>query len=300
MRRALAIMGLLNADGNAPWASTVDLKKFGRISSGTLSRNAFFAGLFILGCASGLTSNVLDSLEQRGWVGAFLNTFNVSIIVWISCYVGVWLILQSIDEDVTLLDKIVGGTFVLLTILPVGQMSWIAIAALSIYFMRNSEDITSRQGAVILLATTVPMVWSQLIFRFLANTILNFDATLVSWILGAQKSGNIVDFADKSGRLVILPACSSLSHVSVAVLCWVTISRLVDHKRSLLDIFWCLSACASVVVVNVTRMGIMGLSKQNYDAVHSFSGEALANLMIFGLATCFCLLGVRRELLSRL
>ena len=108
-----------------------------------------------------------------------------------------------------------------------------------------------------------------------------------------------VEFADKSGQLVIFPLCSSLTNVSLALLCWVTVSQLVSHKKSGYDFLWCLFACAAVVAVNVTRMAIMGISLRHYATFHSEWAEAGANIIILGLIVGICALGVRRELFQR-
>jgi hypothetical protein len=96
-----------------------------------------------------------------------------------------------------------------------------------------------------------------------------------------------------------LPPCSSLANVSLAFLCWVTISQFVGHKKSAYDILWCLLACASVVAVNVIRISLMGLSLLRYNEIHNPWGDAVVNTIILGLTIGVCILGVRRELFSR-
>jgi hypothetical protein len=111
------------------------------------------------------------------------------------------------------------------------------------------------------------MLWSRLLFDLFSNLILQIDATFVAWLLATDRTGNIVSFADRSGSLVILPSCSSLANVSLAILCWVTISQSVGHRWSPHDIFWCLLGCMAVVVTNVTRISLMGLSVSHYEAM---------------------------------
>ena len=147
-----------------------------------------------------------------------------------------------------------------------------------------------------MLATTVPMLWSRMLFKFFANFILAADASLVSWLLGTQRSGNLVEFADRSGQLVIYPACSSLANVSLAFLCWVTVSQLVSHRKSVSDLFWCLLSCVAVVAVNVIRMSIVGLSDWHYATFHSGWGDAVVNIITLILILAITALGVRREL----
>ena len=268
----------------------------------SIPRHEFFAGLFILGCANGIGARVIQAVNRLGWADALIGTFEISAIVWFACFVGVMFIFRNKEKTdvIRSSDVAVGSGFLLLVILPIGGLSWLAVTALSLYilFLTNAS-LTLRKGAIILLATTVPMLWSRLLFQFFANLILEFDAVFVAWLLGTYRTGNIVGFADKSGSLVILPACSSLANMSLAFLCWVTVSQSAGHRWSPYDIFWCLLTCASVIAVNVTRISVMGLSLSHYDAIHGQWGDTFANMVILCLTVGISLLGVRRDLLSR-
>jgi hypothetical protein len=265
-----------------------------------LSRGEFFAGLFTLGCVSGLVSRIIQSGNRLGWADALFNTFEISVLVWISCAAGVSLVLRDRTIGVRSSELAMGAGFVFLVILPIGPLSWLAVTALSLYIIIFTNVASSRRGAFVLLATTVPMLWSRLLFQFFANLILQIDASLVGWILGTHRTGDIVEFADGSGVLVILPGCSSLTNVSLAFLCWVTVSKLVCHKKSAYDLLWCLMACISVIAVNVTRISVQGLSQWHYTTFHSPWGDAVGNTIILGLIVSFSVLGVRRELFRRI
>jgi hypothetical protein len=264
-----------------------------------LSRGEFFGGLLALGCAGGLASRIIQSISRHGWADALFNTFEISVVVWLSCAAGVSLILQDRAIGVRPLEFAIGLFFVFLVILPIGPLSWLAVTALSVYVIMSTKAASSRRGALILLATSVPMLWSRLLFQFFANMILQVDASLVGWLLRTQRRGDIVEFADGSGVLVILPACSSLANVSLAFLCWVTVSQLVCHKKSAYDLVWCAMACISVLGINVTRISFMGLSQWHYAAFHSPWVDAVSNASILVLIIGFCVLGVRRELFQR-
>jgi hypothetical protein len=264
-----------------------------------LSTGEYFAGLFIIGCASGFASRIIHSIEEIGWAEAFLRTFGISAIVWLSCGAGLALIVRDRTRWVHWFEIALGVGFVFLVILPIGALSWIAVTGLAIYVLLSADAATLRRGAFVLLAVTVPMFWSPMLFHLFANYILAADALLVSWLLGTHRTGNLVEFADQSGQLVIFPLCSSLTNVSLALLCWVTLSQLVSHKKSGYDFLWCLFACAAVVAVNVTRMAIMGISQWHYVTFHNEWAEAGANVIILGLIIGICALGVRRELFRR-
>ena len=150
-----------------------------------------------------------------------------------------------------------------------------------------------------MLALTVPMLWSRLLFSFFAKFFLEIDALFVGWLLGTPRTGNVLSFADHSGSMVILPACSSLANVSLAFLCWVTMSVWLDHRRSYKDWVWCLLACSSVVAANVIRMAIMGRGQWYYETFHYGWGATLVNALILVFIVGFCFLGLRRELFSR-
>ena len=170
----------------------------------------------------------------------------------------------------------------------------VTILGLYVIFV-GSPSSAQRRGTIILLATTVPMLWSRLLFRYFANFILNIDASLVGLLLGTRSAGNIVPFKDGSGSLMILPFCSSMANVSLAFLAWVTVTNWLPREWSQRDLYWCCLAAASVVAVNVTRIGLMGLSQEHYLAIHSQLGDTVANLVLLGLTVGICLLGVRHD-----
>ncbi len=267
---------------------------------GGLLRREFLAGLLILGCVNGFTSRIIEAVNRDGWADALFNTFDISVIVLVSSCVGVFLVLLDQSDQTNVTDLAVGVAYVLLVALPISDLSWVAVAALSIYVLASTKGVSTRQGAVILLATTIPMFWSGLLFRFFANPILNADASLVSWVLGTGRAGNIVELPDHSGHLVIFGPCSSLANVSLGILCWVTVSELAGRKRSPYDIFWCLFASAAVIAVNVARMALMGVSESLYKTVHGNFGAALTSLIITVVTISICVFGARRELFPRI
>jgi hypothetical protein len=263
----------------------------------SMSRNEFFAGLYILGCANGLGVGILQAANSGDWTGGLRN---VSVIVWFACIAGVSLLLCDKDDKIRLADVPVAVVFLALIAVPVIVMNWVAVTGLSLYILLFTNSTSSRRrGALLLLALTVPMLWSRVLFAFFAKFFLELDASLVAWFLGTNQTGNIVRFADNSGDLVILPACASLANVSLALLCWVTATQWTGHRWSPQDILWCGLACASVIAVNVTRITIEGLSQWHYNTFHSPMGDMIANTVILAFTVGFTVLGVRRELFPR-
>ena len=267
---------------------------------GSISRHEFLAGLCFLACANGISTRVIYSVRGIGWVNAIIGTFEVSAIVFVACAIGLSLVLRGGDrEAIRRADLFVGAGCLIPIALPIGAMSWLALTVLGVYVFCSTHVAPIRRGAVILLAITVPMLWSRLLFQLFANAILELDARLVGWLLGTSRTGNMVRFVDGSEYLVIFPACSSLANMSLAFLCWITINRSVRSQWGLWDLLWSLVACGSVVAVNVTRLSLMALSDRHYQAIHSQSGDLVSNTITLLLVLGICILGVRRELFSR-
>jgi hypothetical protein len=263
-----------------------------------MPRDELFAGLYILGCANGIGGVVIVAMNNNdNWLEIILS---ISAIVLLACFAGVSLMLSDKTDEIRLADLAVGAVFLIFVTLSTGALSWAAVTALSLYVLLFTKGSSERKrGAMILLAATVPMLWSRLLFAFFARYFLEFDTSLVALLLGTQRDGNMVRFADGSGNLVIFPGCSSIANVSLAFLCWVTVTQVTKHRPSRADVLWCLLACASVVVVNVTRMSIEGLSRSNFLALHNPSGDLIFNTATLVLMVGFTVIGVRRELFSR-
>lgn len=265
-----------------------------------MDRNTYFAGLFALACANGLGSRMIESARDVGWVSAVLSTFEISVLVWISCAAGLALVVQDKGGEILVPDIILGAALMVLIVLPVGGLSWLAVTVLAVYLAVYADPESAvRRGAMILLAVTVPMLWSRLLFRYFANLILQIDASLVSGMLGTSRNGNLVRFVDNSGTLAIVPYCSSLHNVSLAILTWVAVNQWLGRRWLRSDWQWIVLAVVAVVAVNVTRMSLMALNAKSYQIIHGFWGDIVFNLLILGAVVGFCVIGVRRELFAR-
>jgi len=261
-------------------------------------RGEWFAGLYLLGCANGLLVKFIQNWNSDGWAGVILGS---NVIVLFACFVGLSSLLHDEKEDrLQPGDLAVSAVFFLLVIHPIFALSWVAVTGLSLYllfFTKSGPEC--RRGAKVLLAVTVPMLWSQLLFKFFAGPILQIDASLAAWLLGTDWAGNTVRFADNSGYMVVAPYCSSLANTSSAFLCWVAVTQWAGHRWTSIDLVWSVLACASVVAVNVTRIALTGLSQSHFNVIHTPLGDTIANFIIMGLTVGFSVLGARRELFSR-
>ena len=267
----------------------------------SMTRDELFAGLCFLGCVNGLGGRAIQSIYRLGWWAALLNSFDTSAIVWFACCAGLLFILRGKQQQIRSADlAVAAGSLILITLPTGGGISWLAVTGLSVYMLLSTGASMSRhRGAVILLVTTVPMLWTGLAFRFFTNSILNIDASLVAWVLGTGRLGNTVRFADDSGYMTIWPPCSSLVNAPYALLTWVVIGQMAGRRWGPRGLLWSGGVCAAVIAANVMRLSLMGLGVDYYAAIHNQWGDAVVNLIALGLAVGISVFGVRRELLSR-
>jgi hypothetical protein len=266
---------------------------------GAISRSDFFVVLYILGCANGLLGRMIQSFQFSDWEGA-LTGADINAIMLLACFTGISLVATKSAEQLVPRDLAVALIYLVLVSLPIFPLSWVAVTVLSLYILLFANTNAERvRGALILLAMTAPMLWSRLLFQIFAKPILNIDAALVAMLLGTDRTGNMVGFLDGSGYMIVLPACSSLANMSLALLCWVTITQWVGHRWTVRDVLWAGLACASVIAVNVTRISLMGLNHRNYELIHSPWGDMITNSIMLALMVAVTVLGARREIFAR-
>jgi len=266
----------------------------------SVRRGEFFAGLFILGFSNGIFERVARMIADIPIENAILATFGISVLVWIACFIAVSLLLRQPPEPVTRNDLILGVAVTVAVLIPSAKVSWIALTGLGLYGLRCFEaGGPARRAAFVILAVTVPMFWSRLVFAMLSDLILQADAILVSLIVGTERLGNTVGFADNSGYLIILPACSSLADVSLAVLGWALFTQAFPRRPSLKDVWWCLAACSAVIVINVTRIALIGLHPEHFELIHGAVGADVASFFALVAIVGINLIRVRGDLFAR-
>jgi hypothetical protein len=258
------------------------------------------AGLAFVAFVNGISGIAIVSVSENGIAAALLSTFDISVIVWSACAISVSFLLREPSVPVERSDWIIAACVLAAVLVPVGQLSWLALVGLAVYILRGSPRTSYlRRGAWIILTMTVPMFWGRQLITLLSDPILQADAMLIGWLVGMKSVGNTVQLADGSGYLWIAPRCSSLANISLAALCWVTVSQVLDHPGSVCDLGWVLLTSAAVVAINVTRISLIGLYPEQYELIHGPVGAAVASWAILGVTLGGCLLGVRHELASR-
>jgi hypothetical protein len=266
----------------------------------SMPRDQFFAGLYILGCANGLLGRTIYSLNLEGWTGAAMG-LETNVIVWAAVFAGLYLLMTCNSRDqIRTSDLVVAAVFLPFVIVPSYPLSWVGVTGLCLYILVFANDgAERRRGALILLALTFPMLWSRLFFQLFARPLLALDATMVTWLLGTERIGNTVRFADNSGYMVISPACTSFGNISFVFLCWITVTQWANHRWSSIDLLWTSLACVSLVAINIARIALTGVSRWHFEVFHNQYEEMILGTIFLCVIVGLSVVGARRELFSR-
>jgi hypothetical protein len=266
-----------------------------RSSEYKMTRRVFFLGLITYGLLTGLLYRIVNLIDRIGWTDAAVYVFSISVIVWVAIYIGVDLIvLDRDDEPVGDLDEVVGILGLLLCSIPYAPVCWIGVTILTGWLVITTIPQTSmHRGALILLATTFPMLWSRVVFRFFSEPFLLADAWIVAKLLQTSNEGTHITFVDKSGILEVSPACSSWANVSLVLLTWMVVSQYKKRTFQAIDLGWCALVVLTVVGINTIRMAMMAISEENYFLIHGTVGSTIISWMIVAVTVGLCLWGTR-------
>jgi exosortase/archaeosortase family protein len=264
-----------------------------RVSS--VGFNKLYAGVIAIGVANAVAGRMIALVKLEGIVPALMRAFDISVLVWVAAAIAVHLIHKTPLRSVSRRDRFVAICACTLFAVPLSSASWIGLSALALYLTRSAAagSVQLRAGWV-LLAITVPMFWSRLLFEFISEWILLADAWLVAQVLGTRQVGNTVQLADGTGFLYIASSCSSMANVSLAILCWTLFVQTSDQSRRVKTVRWCLLACLAMVCVNVTRISLVGLYHEHFDLIHGQVGATIAAWTSLLLMLGVCSAGIRQ------
>lgn len=287
---------------SAPPATSNDAGAGRAEATAGLSRCELLAGLSILGFANGIAGRMQGAILHDGLAAAFVSTFNISAVVWVAFLACPAMLLREPREPPRRADLIVAAGVLTAIMLPFGPLSWIALTGLALHMLCDHPSIRRsgrplspvHRGAWILLAITGAMFWGRLLLLSASGPILGADALLAGWLAGTETVGNTVRFADGEGYVLIAPYCSSLANISLAILCWVLFAQFRGLGWSWRNAGWCLLACLSVVAINVTRIGLMILYREQFDLIHGPIGANTANWLSVAAVLGVCMWGTRR------
>jgi exosortase/archaeosortase family protein len=238
------------------------------------SRRELFIWLASILCASAFAQSMTHggatalSLES---IGAF------QILGWFA--VLRLLYLQTSSAPASSRDFWVAGVVGAINLLPSGKATWIAatLAALYIY-AENEKGSNGRAGATVLGALCVQSLWGPTLFSLFTVYLLRADAALVGVALKLTRGGfdwheNVI--STQGFTVGIYNDCSSFHNISLAALCWISLTKL--HRPTFIrsDFKFAAAACLAMIALNAARLYTISLGLESFAYWHDGAGAQI-------------------------
>jgi exosortase/archaeosortase family protein len=247
----------------------------------SVTRSDLYCGLIVVGFANGISERISNAIDRDGVVVALFNSFDVSVVMWAAGLVALSLLSRSERQPARGTDFAIAGVASAAFLMPIPSLSWLAFTGIAVYLAYSPiSPPRMRRAAAVLGAMTIPMLWARILLATVSEYLLAADAKLVSWIVGTESNGNSIPFADGTGVLFLEPACSSLTNLSLVLLCGVVLVKAYDCAWSKRTAATILMACCAAIAINVIRISFIGVLPRYYDLIHGQVGATLAGWAI--------------------
>lgn len=255
-----------------------------------LGRSRLMVAFLAIGTANALVRPAIEAIDQWGVVGAIAGGLGSGWPVYLGLLGAIVLGLRATVErpvdrwDVLALVLYSGGLMV-----PSSGFSAIAVMVLGAWeILRRPRDVNYRAGIIIFIAAGARELWVATAMKMLSPVLLHIDAVLTRTTLGwlghpSIVTGNLIE-TDQGMILAVLMTCSSFANISLALLTWLVLTRWLRPTFKRRDLVAALLVTLSVIVINLTRLTIMGLGPFDYELAHGPIGQTSTELAIL-LAT---------------
>jgi exosortase/archaeosortase family protein len=190
-------------------------------------------------------------------------------------------------------DLLVTAVLCLLLLLPMPRAIWAAALGIAIYlFIFDDDDLRLRSVATVLAGLSVQQYWGHIFFNLVGFPLLRAETAAVGTILAAVRPGtvwqdNIITGPNDFG-IVVYDACSSFHNVSLALLCWLTVSRWRYQCQWRRDLVMIGIVAGTMILLNLFRLCLMAWDQGLYDYWHIGAGADIfaiaASLIVLSIA----------------
>jgi hypothetical protein len=163
-------------------------------------------------------------------------------------------------------DFVIAGALCFLVLLPTVRIIWVAATGIAIYWWLFSVgDPKLRAAGAVLAALSVQELWGHAFYRLVAFPLLSAEAA--------------------GYGIVIFDECSAFHNLSLAMLCWITVSKLRYQTWGLQDVLVGIAIGITMIFWNVSRLCFMAWDVDLYHYWHDGSGAE-----IFAIGASFSVL----------
>jgi hypothetical protein len=158
-------------------------------------------------------------------------------------------------------------------------------------FVRDRQDLNTRAAGTVAAAVAIQAIWAPLIFSKISFVLLQIDAGVVGWLVslalaGASWSGTVVS-TPSGHNVAIYEPCASFHNLSLASLCWVTLTMLHRPYWLRSDFYVGLVAALIQFGFNIWRLVFVCLSLPMYQYWHEGTGKHIFSAVATACAIIF-------------
>jgi exosortase/archaeosortase family protein len=205
----------------------------------------------------------------------------IGIFQYLAWYV-IFRLLASSDRApaARLRDFMVAVAFLLPVFLPTSKTTWIAASGIAIYlWLFNEGDAKLRAAGVVLAALAVQELWGHIFFNLVTFPLLRAETAVVGTIMDAVRPGTVwhdnAIMGPNGWGIVIINSCSSFHNLSLAMLCWLTLSRLRRQDWRTRDFVIGGAIGLTMILFNVARICLMEWDVNLYHYWHDGVGAEI-------------------------
>jgi exosortase/archaeosortase family protein len=190
-------------------------------------------------------------------------------------------------------DVLIALALCLPLFLPTGRtIKVLALGAAIFFWARGRDDPKLRAAGVVLAALAIQQYWGHIVFDLFALPLLRAETAVVGALLQAARAGtvwqgNIITGPSGFG-IIVYSGCSSFHNLSLAMLCWLTVSRLRNQDWRRKDLLTGCVIGATMIACNVMRLCLMAWSPDLYEYWHNGLGAQIfavgASVMVLVLS----------------
>jgi exosortase/archaeosortase family protein len=155
----------------------------------------------------------------------------------------------------------------------------LALGTAIFFWIRGRGDPKLRAAGVVLGALTIQEYWGHIIFDLFALPLLRAETAVVGTLVQAARAGTVwqgnVITGPSGFGIVVYSGCSSFHNLSLAMLCWLTVSRLRNQDWRSRDLLIGCVIGATMIACNVTRLCLMAWNADLYEYWHNGLGAQI-------------------------
>lgn len=259
-----------------------------------ITHRTLFAIVLSFGLANAMLRPMSEQIKEFGFYAALWQGFGISFIVWFAIHSIYEQLYRVTSSRADLISLLVGGVTLLFFMLPSSMVAWVALGLYCCYYaffvpeLKRPKQRVFRSASLIALALAFRVPLSDTLLKISADFLLRFDAFATEKLLAfsgftASRTGNIVR-VDGEHDLLVMTGCASFTNISLALLLWFTLVRAQGPawKNSNYLVLGLLAVL--VLMMNLVRLSLMTLSRENYFFYHEGTGADIIDALIVFVA----------------